>query len=205
MRLLNLGCGQTYHKDWINIDFVSHSEDVKAYNLLNGIPIADNNVDVVYHSHVLEHFSKTDGAQFIKDCFRVLKPKGIIRIAIPDLEMIAREYLKNLELAVSGNVEGAQNYEWIKLEMFDQMVRNKSGGAMKEYIQRPNIPNETFVYERIGMEGKLLRESFLKNQNLDHRVKEKHTPPFFKRIWQKLKRKAAKIINVQKNKRFICK
>jgi predicted SAM-dependent methyltransferase len=164
MKLLNLGCGQKYHKDWVNIDFVSNNENVIQHNLLTGVPIEDNEVGVVYHSHVLEHFSKDDGFRFMEECYRVLNKNGIIRIAVPDLEIIAKEYIRNLELALEGNVEAKSNYEWIKLELLDQTVRNESGGDMKNYLHQPIIVNESYVYERIGSEGKIIRESFLNKQ-----------------------------------------
>jgi len=170
MKLLNLGCGRTYHNDWVNIDFVSNSKYVEAHNLLNGIPINDNCVDVVYHSHILEHFSKQDGFHFMEECYRVLNTNGIIRVAVPDLEIIAIEYIRNLQLAIEGNVEAKHNYEWIKLELLDQTVRNESGGDMKNYLYQPIIENESYVYKRIGSEGKIIRESFLNKQDL---MKEK--------------------------------
>ncbi len=165
MKLLNLGCGNKYHKDWLNIDFVSNSECVKAHNLLKGIPLKDESIDVVYHSHILEHFSKEDGYHFIQECFRVLNKGGIIRIAVPDLEIIAKEYLKNLQLSIEGDKKAKNNYEWIKLELFDQMVRNVSGGEMLRYLEQPVISNETYVFNRIGSEGKIIRESFLNKPN----------------------------------------
>lgn len=164
MRLLNLGCGNCFHKDWINIDFTSKSKLVVQHNLLNGIPLKDSSIDVVYHSHVLEHFSRKDGENFIKECHRVLKKGGIIRVAVPDLESIAKEYLRNLELANKGDVDAANNYNWIKLELLDQMVRNKSGGEMAKYLYQPNVPNEHYVFKRIGLEGKNLRNDYLKKQ-----------------------------------------
>ncbi|MBW4360364.1 class I SAM-dependent methyltransferase [Flavobacterium taihuense] len=164
MKLLNLGCGNAYHKDWLNIDFVSNNGYVAAHNLLNGIPIKDNDVDVVYHSHVLEHFSKSDGFRFIEECYRVLNTNGIIRIAVPDLEIIVKEYLMNLQLALEGNIVATNNYEWIKLELFDQMVRNESGGDMKDYLYQPIMKNEEYVFKRIGSEGKIIRDSFLNKQ-----------------------------------------
>jgi predicted SAM-dependent methyltransferase len=176
MKLVNLGCGQKYHKDWINIDFVSNSEDVIQHNLLDGIPINDNEVDLVYHSHVLEHFSKVQGVYFIKECYRVLKVNGIIRIAVPDLETIVKEYLNNLQLAMEGDVEAKHNYEWIKLELFDQMVRNESGGDMKNYLYQPIVKNESYVFKRIGSEGEIIRESFLNKKVLVQDVKKKIKP-----------------------------
>ena len=164
MKLLNLGCGNCFHKDWINIDFVSNNEHVAQYNLLKGIPFKDNSIDVVYHSHVLEHFSRKDGENFIKECHRVLNKGGIIRVAVPDLESIAKEYLSNLELANKGDVDAANNYNWIKLELLDQMVRNKSGGEMAKYLNQSNVANEHYVFERIGLEGKNLRNAYFKRQ-----------------------------------------
>jgi predicted SAM-dependent methyltransferase len=164
MKLLNLGCGTRFHNAWTNVDFISSDKNVIAHNLLHGIPFADNSYEVVYHSHVLEHFKKADGRNFIQECFRVLKPGGIVRIAVPDLERIAKEYLKNLELALQGNEKGQHDYEWIKLELYDQVVRNESGGDMAKYLFQQEIPNEDYVFGRIGEEGRNLRNFHLRNR-----------------------------------------
>jgi predicted SAM-dependent methyltransferase len=161
MKLLNLGCGTKYHKNWINIDFVSTGEGVIAHNLTKGIPFEDECFDVVYHSHVLEHFSKKDGAVFIKECYRVLKPKGIIRIAVPDLENIIKHYLEQLNKALAGDEKAKYNYDWMMLELYDQTVRNYSGGAMAEYLYQENLPNEDFIYNRVGNEARNIRENYL--------------------------------------------
>jgi predicted SAM-dependent methyltransferase len=162
---LNIGCGSRYHASWTNVDFVSTGKDVRAHNLLEGIPSQDESFEVVYHSHVLEHFSKTDGQKLIEECYRVLKPKGILRIAVPDLEQIVREYLKNLELSLQNNKEAQKNYEWIMLEMYDQVVRSKSGGDMAQYIFQKEIPNEEYVFTRLGEEAHNLRKSYLDSLN----------------------------------------
>jgi predicted SAM-dependent methyltransferase len=161
MKLLNLGCGNRFNDSWINLDFTSSNPKVKSHNFLNGIPFEDVSIDVVYHSHVLEHFSKTDGVNFIKECYRVLKPNGIIRIAVPDLERIAKEYLMNLEKATNGESGAELNYDWIMLEFYDQTVRNYSGGEMAKYLFQEKINNEDYVFGRIGEEGRKIREQFL--------------------------------------------
>ena len=150
-KMLNFGCGQRYSKDWVNLDFVSSdTKNVMAYNLSREIPYPDNYFDVVYHSHLLEHFTKTDAERFIKECYRVLIPGGIIRIAIPDLEQINKNYTKFLELAVNGDKIAEANYDWTLVEMYDQCVRNEPGGEMKEYINNKNLINRDFIKERIG-------------------------------------------------------
>ena len=202
MKLLNLGCGNTHHKDWLNIDFISNSEFVKSHNLLSGIPLEDNSVDVVYHSHVLEHFTKEDGKVFIEECYRVLKKDGIIRIAVPDFETIAREYLKNLDLADENDSMAEKNYEWINLELFDQMVRNKSGGTMISYLGNPYLENEKYVNQRWGYEAKNLRSNLLEEdkKNVDTKTTIKSQPGFFEKFKRKLKRGILKLSRIAEEK-----
>ncbi len=151
---LNLGCGSHFDKRWTNVDFISTGEGVIAHNILQGIPFDNNLFDVVYHSHVLEHFHKKDGEEFIKECYRVLKPGGIIRIAIPDLEKIIENYttLLNKLKANPSDLYLQACYDWIMLEMYDQTVRNSSGGSMLEFLSQEQIINEKFVIERCGYE-----------------------------------------------------
>ncbi len=138
LNYLNAGCGNKFHPDWHNVDMTSDSPDVLAANLLNGIPFPDNRFDVVYHSQVLEHFPKEKAGGFLKECYRVLKPNGIIRVVVPDLENIVNEYSKLLKENIEHSGElSAANYDWIMLELYDQTVRNYSGGQMAEYLQQP--------------------------------------------------------------------
>ena len=160
---LNLGCGTTYHKDWTNIDFVSNSDDVMAYNLIKGIPQPDGIFEVVYHSHALEHFPKTIAVDFIKECYRVLKPNGIIRIVIPDLEQICLNYIKYLNESLNGVHGASEKYNWTMLELFDQVVRSATGGEMIEYIKDISKNNDSFLIERNGHEVKRLMEMYREN------------------------------------------
>jgi predicted SAM-dependent methyltransferase len=182
---LNIGCGFAYHKDMTNIDFVSTAPEVQAHNLLQGIPFSDNSFEAVYHSHVLEHFLRKDGEKLISECYRVLKSGGVCRIAIPDLEQIARNYIKYLEAALKNEPGAKEKYDWTMLELFDQVVRTKGGGEMVEYIKDTRKNNDDFLLERNGDEIKLLIE------NIRH-GKENHSllvskPGLIRRIKGKLK------------------
>ena len=53
----------------------------------------NNTADIIYSSHMLEHLSKIKAAEFIKECFRVLKKDGILRIVVPDLKKNINQYL----------------------------------------------------------------------------------------------------------------
>lgn len=55
-------------------------------------PFADETVDYFYTSHMLEHLLPQDGAHCLRESFRALKPGGLIRIVIPDLDYHVHRY-----------------------------------------------------------------------------------------------------------------
>lgn len=165
-RLLNLGCATKYHSDWVNVDFQSTGDGVIAHNLNEGIPFEEKSFDVVYHLHLLEYFSKSQAVLFLKECFRVLDVGGIIRVVVLDLEQIAKSYLTLLEKSLRGDSEAQKRYEWIMLELFDQMVRNVSGGEMLEYWKQDPMPAEPFVFERMGSEVLNILKSIRNNKDV---------------------------------------
>lgn len=153
---LNLGCGTRCHPDWVNLDIAPLAPGVIAHDLRTGLPFPDNSCEAVYHSHVLEHIPKSEARSFIRECQRVLKPGGILRVVVPDLEQICRLYLEKLKGALEGTPGAACDYEWMLLELMDQAVRTSSGGQMRAYLDRDPIPNQEFIEARIGAEGRNL-------------------------------------------------
>jgi len=156
---LNLGCGSRFLTTWTNVDFVTNSENVIAHDLTKGIPFPNDRFDALYHSHLLEHFTREDGKFFLRECFRVLRPGGVLRVVVPDLEQIVRSYLVALEEARKGSKEWSDNYNWILLEMYDQAVRSFSGGQMAAYLSGESIPNRDFISRRCGTELSNLMEA----------------------------------------------
>ncbi|MDV6236892.1 methyltransferase domain-containing protein [Leptospira ellisii] len=191
LMLVNLGCGSRYHKAWTNIDFLKSGPDVIQHDLRSGIPLKADSADVVYHSHVLEHFSRQDGLTFLRNCFRILKPGGFIRVVVPDLETIISEYLLQMKSAKEGNIEAAARYDWILLELFDQAVRNFSGGDMLGHWKRNPIPAEEYIIERLGSEVKnALKE--IRSQSV---VSDKqYSPTILSRIIARSKRYCLRIL-----------
>jgi len=166
---LNLGCGSRYHPDWINIDIAPQGPEVIQHDLSRGIPLPDASCDVVYHAAVLEHMRRSDAVAFLVECHRVLKPGGIVRVGVPDLEKICQLYLSRLAAALDGDEAAVHDYDWIMLELYDQTVREKSGGDMLDYLRQNPLPNEAFVYERIGEAGRQLVKALRKQDSPSRR------------------------------------
>ena len=113
---LNLGCGHHPPEGWLNVDNSLGARLAKFpyFNRLNAslhifklqwdhrifihdlrkpFPWKDQSIDIIYSSHTLEHFPRQEGRHFLGECARVLKPDGIIRLLVPDLQAIISQYL----------------------------------------------------------------------------------------------------------------
>jgi len=133
---VNIACGSTYIQGWYNFDYAPVSSVVSKVNLLGRLPLNDASVDVLYSSHFLEHIPRKRVSQFLSECFRVLKPDGQIRLVLPDLEEICREYLR---LRESGEHLKA---DFVVLELIDQCVRSESGGELGRYYNRLSLADK---------------------------------------------------------------
>jgi predicted SAM-dependent methyltransferase len=167
MKMLNLGCGSRFHKDWINVNMNATGKGVIASNLLEGIPFESNTFNVVYHSHLLEHLSKTDGINLIKECYRVLKPGGIIRIATPDLEQIIKNYTRYLHESLGDDKIAQFKYDFTMIELLDQCVRTFKGGQLGQLYKKGEYPDPEFVYQRTGFKPQInLKQRIFKFSSL---------------------------------------
>ncbi len=81
---INVGAGSRPLDGYVNIDRATGGE---AYPLSqDGVVFETNSADEIRASHVLEHFSHRDTLMVLKEWVRVLKPNGVLKIAVPDIE-----------------------------------------------------------------------------------------------------------------------
>jgi SAM-dependent methyltransferase len=147
------------------VDFVPIDKRVQRHDLNTGLPFRDGIFDFVYLSHVLEHFSRSDALKLLRDCRRVLSPGGAIRVVVPDLEAIARQYLQCVREVELGEHLARERHEWIVIELVDQLSRHSQGGAMFEWFCQKESPILDFVTQRIGAEAASLRKIGLDKLN----------------------------------------
>lgn len=151
MKLVNVGCGRRIHPAWCNLDLVASVPGVVEHDLRKGLPLENDSCDAVYHSHVLEHLTKDDGKKLLGECFRVLKPGGVVRVVVPDLERIAQDYLQAIRES-EVDCTALVKVDWMKIEMLDQLVRSRSGGEMIRFAVGEGKSHESFIRARIGDE-----------------------------------------------------
>lgn len=92
---VHLGCGPVNHPHFINVDG-SYYPHVHFQRTLTDLScFATGSVDFLYASHCLEHFPYERTAAILAEWFRVLRPGGIARIAVPDFDALVDIYLEN--------------------------------------------------------------------------------------------------------------
>lgn len=65
---------------------------VHYLNVARRFPYPDQAFDAVFSSHMLEHLRPEVARLCLAECFRVLAPQGVCRIAVPDLDLLIRNY-----------------------------------------------------------------------------------------------------------------
>lgn len=90
-RALQLGTGHNLLPGWLNTDVhVFRRGQVTYLDATRPFPLPQASFDYVYSEHQIEHVPLADGERMLAECFRVLRPGGVVRIATPDLQRIAR-------------------------------------------------------------------------------------------------------------------
>lgn len=152
-RMLNLACGSKVSRigDWTNVDFQSPVDGVMEMNILRGLDFPDATFNAVYSAQFIEHLTLNEGEKVLRDVARVMRPGGVIRLVTPDFEELARTYLTLLDrLKTSPEPETNSRYDWIRMEIFDQIVRDRSGGEMPIFLATCDDTTKRYVFDRIG-------------------------------------------------------
>jgi SAM-dependent methyltransferase len=112
-RLLHLGCGGIDAPGFVNVDALN-APHIHIRGPLDDLGVfADATVDLVYASHCLEHFSYFHTPAVLREWVRVLKPGGILRVAVPDFGALADLYRRGAPLReLEGFLYGGQDYRY---------------------------------------------------------------------------------------------
>jgi len=94
VRKLQLGSGGNVLPGWLNTDIhdFRRTHEVVYLDAVKPFPLPDGCFDVVFSEHMLEHLAYVDGQRCLRECHRVLRPGGRIRIATPSLERLIALY-----------------------------------------------------------------------------------------------------------------
>jgi predicted SAM-dependent methyltransferase len=109
---LNLGSASThFHHGWINLDVIDFGQYAagnrsrfQRCDVRDGLPFGTSSVDLIMSCHQLEHLDAKAGLAMLRECRRILRAQGFLRVLVPDAKLLTSMY-----------VEGG------KLSMFDEL------------------------------------------------------------------------------------
>jgi len=109
---LHLGCGEKRIEGFINIDILQHKNVDVIDDVSKLKSIENESVDLIYACHVLEHFKRNEYMEVLKRWLELLRPEGILRLSVPDLEKVAHLYVEGKYdlTTLLGLLYGGQTY-----------------------------------------------------------------------------------------------
>jgi len=99
---LHLGCGDKYIPGFIHIDYADYEHIDYQRSIVDLSIFSDDSIDLIYCCHALEYFNRLEVVDVLMEWRRVLKPGGVLRLAVPDFEAIVQVYLKYNDLDHQG-------------------------------------------------------------------------------------------------------
>ena len=110
---LNIGSGDVKFPKFTNLDN-------KFGDDITNLDYKDGSVDEIYASHVLEYFDQIEAVDVLREWYRVLKPEGIIRLAVPDFYELVNLYDHNHPIRdIMGPLFG-------RMKMKDKWIHHKT-------------------------------------------------------------------------------
>ena len=122
IRKLQIGCGANIISGWLNTDISLYvcRRGAIYMDASKKFPLPDNSIDYIYSEHIFEHLSYEQGVSMLKECYRVLKHDGVIRLATPNLQFL-------MELYSNPTKEINQQYiEWSTNSFLNRNINEKS-------------------------------------------------------------------------------
>jgi predicted SAM-dependent methyltransferase len=91
-RLLQIGSGPHVLEGWLNVDLFPQWPGVLHLDATKRFPIGSNQFDYIFSEHMIEHIPYPQGAYMLKECHRIMRTNGTIRISTPNLAFLIDLY-----------------------------------------------------------------------------------------------------------------
>ena len=88
MTKLHIGSGPQILKGWINIDNAEYRGVDRILDVTKGLPFPDGEASFVFAEHFIEHLTYEQAAALFRECRRVMRDDGVLRLSTPNLDWV---------------------------------------------------------------------------------------------------------------------
>ena len=148
IKKIHLGAGNRKINNWLNTDY-GNKKIMPILDVTKKFPFDNNVFDYVFSEHMIEHIKYEEGLKMLSESYRILKPKGKIRISTPDLQFLINLYLGK-------NTQHHKEYvDWSKKTY--QLVSANKVEVINNYFQSWG---HQFIYDKETIEDSLKKAGF---------------------------------------------
>jgi predicted SAM-dependent methyltransferase len=152
VRKLQIGAGANILDGWLNTNESKFSRNVIFLDATRPFPFEDHTFDYILSEHQFEHLTYHEGFLMLRECSRILKPGGKIRIATPDLEILT-------SLSAPKKSELQQRYiRWIMDAYFPEIKMYQASFAINNAFRNWE---HRFLYDRATLEHVMEEAGFI--------------------------------------------
>jgi predicted SAM-dependent methyltransferase len=175
---INLGCGPIQPEGWVNVDgslrarLAKHlpwvdkllvrlklipptefNTRIRTDDICKPLSFLDNSVHAVYAGWLLEHLTRDDGRRLLEECFRIMRPGGVLRVRVPDNYAFCKNYVKEFdETFVQPRASWNENHtRWTKMFFDDICIHRPWLHSMNHFHKwMYDEISLTLAFERAG-------------------------------------------------------
>jgi predicted SAM-dependent methyltransferase len=124
IRKLQIGAQSNSVDGWLNVDIEPKSGEVVYMDAIKLFPFEANTFDFIFTEHMIEHISFNEGDFMLRECFRVMKKGGKIRVVTPNLKFLIELYQESKTETQEDYLRFSQKYFKNQEPELDTLVIN---------------------------------------------------------------------------------
>lgn len=148
---LHIGCGANHLEGWLNTELCPHGREI-FLDATEAFPLPSNTFAFVYSEHMIEHIPYRQARAMVKECFRILRPGGVIRVVTPDLV-----FLKSL---LNSDLTPFQN-AYIDYSVQQYAIEDGAGSGVHVFNHFMRAWGHQFIYDQPSLNRLVAEAGFV--------------------------------------------
>jgi predicted SAM-dependent methyltransferase len=150
VRGLHIGCGGNHLDRWLNTELCPRGDEI-FLDATRRFPLPDASFDYIYSEHMIEHIPYASAVDMLRECHRVLRSGGLIRLVTPDMAFLRTL----LEPPYSPQVS-----EYIEYSRREHKVDGPPGSGLHVFNHFMRAWGHQFIYDQPTLSALLADTGF---------------------------------------------